>query len=408
MANCRSCETALKDVFVDLGVSPLANSYVRQEDLGKMERFYPLLAYVCHDCRLVQLDEFESPEHIFSDYAYFSSFSESWLKHAKQYVDNVVKRFALNEQNFVVEIASNDGYLLKNFLPYKIPLLGIEPAKNVAKVANDAGVRTQSDFFGQKLAEKIKAKFQPADLMIANNVLAHVPKLNDFVSGFKTLLAPEGVITFEFPHLMQLIKDGLFDTIYHEHFSYLSLHSASYALSRHGLKVFDVEHLSTHGGSLRLFVCHSNSKKHNVSANVTQLESEEKKFGLTDISAYKGFAQTTQKIKRDLLKFLIDARENGKRVAAYGAPAKGNTLLNYAGIRTDFVEFTVDRNPAKVGTYLPGTRIPVLSPEALFSRKPDYIFILPWNLKEEIMEQCKEARSWGAKFVVSHPSLKVF
>ncbi|MES2962667.1 MAG: class I SAM-dependent methyltransferase [Bdellovibrionota bacterium] len=407
MVKCRACETPITKSFVDLGVSPLGNSYLRPDQMADMEPFYPLHALVCDECLLVQLDEFESPEHIFTEYAYFSSYSSTWLDHSRQYVDDVVKRFGIGTSSFVVEIASNDGYLLKNFVRLGIPCLGIEPAQNVAEVARKIAVPTHCAFFNRAEAGRLLSQYRRADLMVANNVFAHVSQLNSFVAGFKLFLAADGVITFEFPHLLQLIENGQFDTIYHEHFSYFSLHSAKSVLARHGLRIFDVETLPTHGGSLRLFVCHDESKKHESQPRVAALGDLEKKAGLEGIDGYTGFAETVHRIKRDLLGFLIKAREGGKRIAAYGAPAKGNTLLNFCGIGTDFVDFTVDKSPHKQGKFLPGSRIPILRPEELAARKPDYVWILPWNLEAEIIKQCREDYGVKATFFVSHPRLKV-
>ncbi len=405
--NCRSCAAPLTHTFVDLGLSPLANSFLKREQLGRMEPFYPLQALVCEKCCLVQLDEFESAQNIFSDYVYFSSYSASYLKHAHDYVEKIIPRLKLDSSKLVVEIASNDGYLLKNFLAHNIPILGVEPAANVAAVAIREGIRTVCEFFGEASAKGLRAQHGGADLIIANNVLAHVPHLNDFILGCKTLLSPTGVITFEFPHLLELIRNGQFDTIYHEHFCYFSLHSVSQALARHGLRVFDVEAVATHGESLRLYVTHATNAQCVPTAQLQRQRKLEDEAGLDTLSAYEGFAPRVNKIKRALLSFLIATRESGKSIAAYGAPAKGNTLFNFCGIRTDFIDFTVDRSPHKQKMFLPGTHIPVLPPEALHQRRPDFLLILPWNLQTEIVEQCSYIREWGGKFVVSHPELKV-
>jgi SAM-dependent methyltransferase len=400
---CRSCGDALRVTFCDLGVSPIANAFLRAEDLSAAEKFYPLHARVCERCLLVQLEQFEPPERIFSDdYAYFSSYSDSWLKHASDYVDMVVSRFGLGKGSLAVEIASNDGYLLQYFARHGVDVLGVEPAANCARAAEEKGVPTLVKFFGEKAADELAAK-RRADLIIANNVLAHVPDLGDFVSGFKRLLAPRGVITFEFPHLLNLVEQSQFDTIYHEHFSYFSLLSAERVLARHGLVVFDVEELPTHGGSLRLFVSHAES----VQPRVAALREKERRAGLHEMQVYREFGAKVLEAKRALLEFLLRAKSEGKRIAGYGAPAKGNTLLNYCGVRTDSIPFTVDRSPHKQGRFLPGTHIPIRTPEALREARPDYLLILPWNLKEEVMEQTAYLREWGGQFVIPIPRVEV-
>lgn len=404
---CRFCGTELSVTFADLGMTPLSNSYLSAENLHQMEPFYPLHAYVCSECLLVQLSEFESPEQIFSDYSYFSSFSESWLRHAETYTNNMIERFGLNSQSQTVEIASNDGYLLQYFKARNIPVLGVEPAANVAMSAVDKGIPTEVMFFSEKSAEELKAKGESADLITANNVLAHVPELNDFVKGMKVLLKPDGVITVEFPHLLRLIEDNQFDTIYHEHFSYFSLIVVENVFSRNDLRVFDVQELPTHGGSLRVFACHNDNTSKPVSANIENLKQREVSFGLKNISTYTAFAEKIVKTKCDMLEFFVQVKSSGKKIVGYGAPAKGNTLLNYCGIGTDFLDFTVDRSPHKQGLFLPGTHIPVLEPDMILQFKPDYVFILPWNLKDEIIKQMAKIRSWGGKFVVPIPHIIV-
>ncbi len=402
-ALCRHCGANLEISLCDLGMSPLANSYVASEARDRMEPFYPLHAYVCSECFLVQLQEFESPEHIFSDYAYFSSFSESWVAHAKAYAEKVIDRFALSSTSRVVEIASNDGYLLQFFNQRGIPVQGIEPAANVALEAEKKGIPSLVKFFGSDTAAFMTSQGMSADLLIGNNVLAHVPNLNDFVSSMKVVLKADGVITMEFPHLLALMKETQFDTIYHEHFSYFSLLAVRRVFLRHGLRIFDVERLSTHGGSLRIFACHSESRVHSTNPSVETLEREELDSGLGDMATYAAFSEQVKRTKRQLLRWLIDAREAGKSVVGYGAPAKGNTLLNYCGVGTDLLEYTVDRSPHKQGRLLPGVRIPICAPERIAETKPDYVLILPWNLKDEIVSQMAHVREWGGKFVVPIP-----
>ncbi len=372
-----------------------------------MERFYPLHAWVCESCFLVQLEEYVSPDQIFSDYAYFSSYSDSWVDHARRYTDMVTQRFGLNDQSLVNEIASNDGYLLQHFVAKKIPCLGIEPAANVAKAAVERGIRTTVRFFGVQSARAIAAEFGRPNLLLGNNVLAHVPDINDFVSGMKALLAPGGVITMEFPHLLRLMDENQFDTIYHEHFSYLSFYSVEKIFAHHGLRLFDVEQIPTHGGSLRIFGCHAEDISHPSGPAVAALRSEEIARGLTNAATYREFEARVKDTKRKLLAFLIEARNAGKTVVGYGAPGKGNTLLNYCGIRTDFLDFTVDRSPHKHGRYTPGTHIPILPPERLREMRPDYVLILPWNLKQEITQQHAYVREWGGRFVVPIPTVTV-
>ena len=404
--SCRFCGAALKHTFLDLGMSPLANSYLKPVQRTQLEPFYPLRVHVCARCFLVQLEEYESPDQIFSDYAYFSSYSDSWLRHAKAYTDLVIKRFGLNQESHVVEIASNDGYLLQYFAACGVPVLGIEPAANVARAAVEKGIPTVVKFFGQQTARQLVAERNQADLIIGNNVLAHVPRLNDFVSGLKILLKPRGVITMEFPHLMRLMAENQFDTIYHEHFSYFSLLAVEKVFAAHQLTLFDVEELATHGGSLRIYVCHEG--KQPCSSCVADLRAREESFGLARLDRYAAFAEQIKETKRKLLEFLIAAKRQGKSIAGYGAPAKGNTLLNYCGIRTDFVDYTVDRSPHKQGHFLPGTHIPIYHPDRIRETKPDYLLLLPWNLKEEIMEQMAHIREWGGQFLVPIPEVKVY
>lgn len=407
-ATCRFCGAPLNTTFVDLGMSPLSNAYLSADRLRGMEPFFPLHAYVCGSCFLVQLEEFESPANIFSDYAYFSSFSASWLEHAKRYAHDTIGRFSIDGGWKVVEIASNDGYLLRNFRDAGIPVLGIEPAENVARTAQQAGILTVVKFFGVQTAEELVREGTRADLLIGNNVLAHVPDLNDFVAGMKILLSPRGMITMEFPHLMRLMQENQFDTIYHEHFSYLSLLTVDRVFAAHGLKVFDVQELTTHGGSLRVYACHEDNANLTATRNVKALLEREVACGLSRIDTYDAFSEQVRETKRKLLEFLIQIKREGKRIVGYGAPAKGNTLLNYCGIRTDFLDYTVDLSPHKQGMYLPGTRIPIYAPDRIAETRPDYVLILPWNLREEIMEQMAHIRTWGARFIVPIPEVRLY
>lgn len=401
---CRFCGEDLNKTFINLGAQPLSNSYVSDEK--QPENIYPLHVWVCGNCKLVQLEEYETPEEIFSEYSYFSSYSDSWLKHAKEYTDYMVERFGFNDKSHVVEIASNDGYLLQYFIEKGIPVLGIEPAKNVAAVAEQKGVTTLSEFFGVALANKL-AKKQKADLLLGNNVLAHVPDINDFVEGMHVLLADDGIITMEFPHLLQLIANNEFDTIYHEHFSYLSFSVVNQIFAVHGLKIFDVEELETHGGSLRIFACHNNLNKYDISKSVAEMLRREETACLLDMTAYTHFEKRVQQTKRDLLSLLIQLKNAGKNIVAYGAAAKGNTLLNYCGIGTDFINYVVDKNPNKQGVFLPGSRIPVLAPDIIKQTKPDYVLVLPWNLKSEITEQLSYIKDWQGKFIFAIPHVEV-
>ena len=406
-SGCRFCGAQLDQVFLDLGLSPLANSYLKAEELGREEERFPLRVYVCAECLLVQLEEWESPENIFGNYAYLSSYSESWLRHAKTYVGTMIKRFGISSVSKVVEVASNDGYLLQYFVDRGIPVLGIEPARNVAVVARGKGIPTRVDFFGEATARTLRREGLRADLLIGNNVLAHVPNVNDFVKGLSILLADRGIVTMEFPHLMRLCAECQIDTIYHEHFSYFSFVAAEKIFAAHGLMIFDVEELPTHGGSLRIFAQHSGRGRHPVSNRVDGLRIREKDAGFARLDGYRAFEGRAMQTKQKLVEFLINAKKAGKRVVGYGAPAKGNTLLNYCGVTTDLVEYTVDRSPHKQGRFLPGTHIPIHEPERINVTKPDYILILPWNLKDEIIEQLSFARDWGAQFVVPIPEPQI-
>ena len=405
---CRFCETPLSQTLVDLGMSPLCESYVGADQLNQMEPFYPLHVYVCERCYLAQLEEYVSPEAIFTEYAYFSSYADSWLRHAKSYTDMMVERFGIGPGSLVVELASNDGYLLQYFVEKGIPVLGIEPARNVAKVAIEKGIPTLIEFFGERMAGRLASEGKMGDLILGNNVLAQVPELNDFVRGMKILLKPRGIITIEFPHLVRLMEENQFDTIYHEHFSYFSLISADKIFAAHGLTVFDVDELLTHGGSLRIYARHTEDTTYAVTSRVKELLSHEEAVGLTQMQTYRAFSDKVQETKRKLLEFLIKVKREGKTICGYGAPGKGNTLLNYCGIRTDFLDYTVDRNPYKQGKFTPGTHIPILSPDKIRETRPDYLFILPWNFKDEIMEQMSFIRDWGGVFIVPIPEVKVY
>jgi 2-polyprenyl-3-methyl-5-hydroxy-6-metoxy-1,4-benzoquinol methylase len=405
--NCRICGWKTGKTFVDLGNTPLSNSYLKKNRI-KNEKKFPLHALICTKCMLVQLEEFETPKKIFSEYAYFSSYSKTWLKHAEEYVNKMTKKFNLNSDHLVIEIASNDGYLLQYFKKYKIPVLGIEPAKNVAKIAQKKKIPTITKFFGTKLAKEIVKSGKQPDLLLGNNVLAHVPKLNDFVEGLKILLKHKGVITLEFPHILQLIDKNQFDTIYHEHFSYFSLITLKKLFEMHELKIFDVEKLNTHGGSLRIFVKHKNNNFQKERTSVKKMLEKEKIFGLKKISTYTNFSQEVNSIKKELLNFLHKAKEDKKTVVGYGAPAKGNTLLNFCEINFELIDYTVDISPHKQEMYLPGSHILIKNPNEIFKTKPDYVLILPWNLKKEIMVQMKDIRKWGGKFVIPIPEVKIY
>ena len=404
---CRVCGSRLSHSFVNLGLSPLSNSYVQPDRAGESERFYPLHAFVCGACFLVQLEEFESPAAIFSDYAYFSSFSSSWLRHAESYAAAMTERFALGAGSKVVEVASNDGYLLQYFLERGIPVLGVEPAANIAEVARGKGIATEVAFFGEATAARLRDAGHGADLMAANNVLAHVPDILDFVSGFRVLLKQQGVATFEFPHLLRQIEGLQFDQIYHEHFSYLSLIVVVEVARRVGLRVFDVEEVATHGGSLRVFMTHADAR-HAETPDVSRVLADEARARLDTLEGYGGFAAATLAIKFEALDFLIAAKRAGKRVCGYGAAAKGNTFLNYIGAGRDMIDAVADRSPHKQGTLLPGSRVPVVPPEALVEMRPDYLLILPWNLKSEIAQEMKHIRDWGGRFVTAIPKIAVF
>jgi len=408
LGKCRLCGAPLRRTFVDLGMSPLCESYVAREQLNQMEPFYPLHALVCEKCFLVQLGEYVTASRIYSEYAYFSSYSDSWLRHAREYADMITRRLKLGPQSLVIELASNDGYLLQNFVQKSIPVLGIDPAANIAPHAIQKGVPTLVRFFGVDTAREVLAQGQQADLLIGNNVLAHVPALNDFVAGMKLLLKPGGVITMEFPHLWRLMEANQFDTIYHEHFNYFSFLTAEKTFARHGLTMFDVEELTTHGGSLRIYARHAEDEGKPATPRVAELRQREHKLGFENLETYTAFDRQVKETKRKLLEFLIAARRAGKSVAGYGAPGKGNTLLNYCGIRTDFLDYTVDRNPYKQGKFLPGTHIPIYAPDRIAQTRPDYVLILPWNLKDEIVQQLAYIRQWGGRFVVPIPEVAVF
>lgn len=408
MNNCRFCKTPLNKTFVDLGVQPLCENFVKQEQLNQMEPHYPLHVYICNQCFLVQLDEFVPPSEIYDDYAYFSAYSDTWLEHARNYTNLMINKLNLNEQNFVVEIASNDGYLLQYFKEKNIPVLGIDPAQTAAEIAvKKRGIPTEMLFFGVSSAKALLNKYKQADLIIGNNVLAHVPDINDFVSGMKLFLNETGVITMEFPHLHRLIQENQFDTIYHEHFSYLSFSVTNKIFKHHGLTIWDVEELSTHGGSLRIYAKHQEDNSKPITKRVTELLNIEKQLGYNKFEYYNKFQEKVNTTKRNILEFLIKAKNEKKQVVGYGAPGKGNTLLNFCGIRTDLLDYTVDRNPTKHNQFLPGTRIPIYDPKKIKETKPDYLLILPWNLKNEIIKHHSYIREWGGKFVIPIPDLLV-
>jgi SAM-dependent methyltransferase len=407
MKTCRFCGVGLTETFADLGMTPISNAFLGAAELDRMEPFYPLHAYVCGACFLVQLEEFANPQKLFGDdYAYFSSYSDSWLEHARRYTEQMIHRFGLGPKSQVIEIASNDGYLLQYFKRNGIPALGIEPAKNVGKAAIEKGIPTLAKFFGVETAKELVAQGTRADLLLGNNVLAHVPDLNDFVAGMKMILKSDGVITMEFPHLQHLIEENQFDTIYHEHFSYFSFLAAQRVFARHGLQLFDVEEIPTHGGSLRVYARHA-ERGDEPGERVKELAARERRLKFEDLQTYRAYSVRVQETKRRLLEFLISAKRAGKRIVGYGAPAKGNTLLNYCGIRGDFVDFTVDRSPYKQGKFLPGTHIPIFHPDRIRETQPDYILVLPWNIKDEVMAQMAHVREWGAKFVIPIPEVQV-
>lgn len=405
--SCRFCQTQLHHTFVDLGMNPLSNAFLSPDQLDKKEPFFPLHAYVCEQCFLVQLKEFEQPEKIFNNYVYFSSYSESWLAHAREYTEMMIERFTLNSSHQIIEIASNDGYLLQYFKEKNIPVLGIEPAANVADVAIKKGIETRIQFFGGETASALKSESISGDLILGNNVLAHVPNLNDFVAGLKIALAENGIITMEFPHLLNLIEEHQFDTIYHEHFSYFSLYTVEQIFNKHKLKIFDVEQIQTHGGSLRIFCCHKEDNTQEISPRVNEIKQLELQSGLDQLDTYLSFTDKVQQTRQSLLNFMINAKEQNKSTVGYGAPAKGNTLLNYCSIRTDFLDYTVDRSPHKQGKFLPGTHIPVYPVERINETKPDYILILPWNLRDEITQQLKYTNEWGCKLVLPIPETRI-
>jgi SAM-dependent methyltransferase len=406
-ARCRFCGTELRTTFVDLGLSPLCQTHIESHQLDRMEPFYPLHAWVCHECFLVQLEEYVAPADIFTEYAYFSSYIDALVEQGRRYTEAACARFGISRDSLVIEIASNDGYLLQHFAAAGVPVLGIEPAANVARVAQARGIRTEVCFHGSATAERIVAGYGQADLVIGNNVLAQVPALNDFVAGMKRLMKPGGVATLEFPHLLQLIGRLEFDTIYHEHFSYFSLYTSERILAAHGLALFDVEELPIHGGSLRLYARHAEDASRPDSIRLGALRARERALGVTGLDLYRGFDARVREAKRRLLSFLIGLKDQGKTIAGYGAPGKGNTLLNYCGLRTDFLDYTVDRNPYKQGKFTPGTHIPILSPEHLRETRPDFILILPWNLQQEITAQLAYVREWGGRFIVPIPEPRI-
>lgn len=406
--NCRYCKTELSHIFIDLVNSPPSNSFLKKEQLDEPELFYPLKVFTCHNCFLVQLDEFKKSADIFNnEYAYFSSYSTSWLQHAKEYTELMIERFGCNEKSQIVEVASNDGYLLQYFHEKKIPVLGIEPTKNTAEVAIGKGINTITEFFGVALAKQLSAKGIKADLLLGNNVLAHVPDIADFVEGIKILLSPTGIVTMEFPHVVQLIDNNQFDTIYHEHFSYLSFYTVKQIFESKRLEVFDVEELSTHGGSLRIYAKHKDDKSKNISKRVTVLIQKENAKGINDLAYYSSFSKKAENVKLDLLHFLIQQRKENKKVAAYGAAAKGNTLLNFCGIKKDMIDFVVDANPHKQGKLMPASHIPIVNEGMLKESKPDYVIILPWNLKLEITKQLSYIKDWGGRFIIPVPRLEI-
>lgn len=406
--NCRFCQTPLKQTFVDLGMSPISNAFLKPEQLNQAEKFYPLHAYVCENCFLVQLEEFETPDAIFSDdYAYFSSYSETFLCHAENYTQMMIERFGFNSESLVVEIASNDGYLLQYFQKQGVRVLGIEPAANVARVAESKGIPSWVKFFGTTTAQEIVLQKKQADLLIGNNVLAHVPDINDFVAGMKLALNPNGILTMEFPHLLKLMEFNQFDTIYHEHFSYLSLLTVENIFASHGLTLFDVEEIPTHGGSLRIYGKHDSNSNYQVTERLNNFRQQEIEAQLNRIDTYLGFAEKVRSTKRKLLQFLIKIKSQGQTIVGYGAPAKGNTLLNYCGIGTDFIDYTVDRSPHKQGLFLPGTHIPIYHPDKISETRPDYVVILPWNIKDEIIEQMAHIKDWGGQFLIPIPQVEV-
>lgn len=400
---CRNCQRKLEHTFVDLGASPLCNDIVKPEHLNDGQRSYPLQVFVCDSCYLVQVGAQVSPEEIYSEYSYFSSFSSSWLDHARHYAEMMIREYGIRRNKFVVEIASNDGYLLQYFKDKNIPILGVEPSGTVARAAKEKGIPTEELFFGEQTARELRSKYLQADLIVGNNVLAHVPKIHDFINGLTVMLSEKGIMTFEFPHLMQLIENNQFDTIYHEHFFYYSLHAVQTLFKKHGFKIFDVQELDTHGGSIRIFVTRETNSDYEVRHNVTRILFEESQKGYLQVEFYKKFETQVKQTKRELLSLLIDLKNQDKTIVGYGAPGKGNTLLNYCGIGTDFIDYTVDRSPHKQGHFLPGSLIPIFHPDKIKETRPDYVFILPWNLKDEIIKQIDYIQGWGGKFIVPIP-----
>ena len=406
--NCRFCETKLEHVFIDLGEAPPSNSFLNAAQLDKPESYFPLKIFVCSNCFLVQVDEHKKASEIFdNEYAYFSSYSTSWLAHAKTYTEKMVDRFGISKNSLVVEIASNDGYLLQYFKEKEIHVLGIEPTESTAKVAREKGIESITEFFGEDFAKKLTSENRKADLLLGNNVLAHVPDINDFVKGLKVALKMEGVITMEFPHLVKLIENNQFDTIYHEHFSYFSFTTVCRIFEAHGLVMFDVDEIPTHGGSLRIYAGNKEDTSKSISDKVGELLERENSIGISDLNYYKGFGEKVNGIKKELLQFLLEQKNAGKKVAAYGAAAKGNTLLNYCGIKNDVISFVVDASPHKQGKFLPGSHIPIVAEEEIKKNKPDFIIIFPWNIKEEIINQLNFIREWGGQFVISIPELEI-
>ncbi len=403
---CRLCNSDLEHVILDLGLTPLSNSFLKIK--SEKESVFPLKVYFCTNCFLVQIQEYENPEKIFLNYPYFSSYSETWLEHCKNYVNMVIEKFGFDKNNLVVEIASNDGYLLQFFKKANIKILGIEPAFNIAKIAEEKGIPTITKFFGEDLAKKLVNEGKKADLVIGNNVLAHVPNLNDFISGLNILTPTNGIITLEFPHLLKLLQNNQFDTIYHEHFSYFSLITLEKLFSRHGLVIFDVDELTTHGGSLRIYLKHIDNNQFPISPKIKKLQNIEIESGLTQLKTYENFTVHVNQVKKQLQQFCMNAKNKNKKIIGYGAPAKGNTLLNYCQINDELIEYTVDVNPYKQGLFLPGTKIPIKSPEVIRKDKPDYILILPWNLKDEIMNQHRYVSEWGGRFVIPIPEVKIY
>jgi len=404
---CRFCNCEIKKIFIDLGLSPLSNAFVKNENLNKIEKKFPLKVFLCDHCFLVQIPEFETPDNIFSEYAYFSSYSKSWLEHVENYTNMISKKNNLGKNSLVVELASNDGYLLQFFKQKGIPVIGIEPAHNVAKVSEDKGIKTITEFFGEKLAERLSTEKIKADLIIGNNVLAHVPNINDFVKGMSILLKSDGSINMEFPHLLQLIKHNQFDTIYHEHFSYFSLYTVKKIFEFHNLEIFDVEEILTHGGSLRIYAKHKENKNFEIKNSINEILEKEKTFGLLETSFYLEFSKAIESIKKELTNFFNTAKKDGKKIVCYGAAAKGNTLLNYCRIGREYVEYVVDKNPYKQGLYLPGSHLQIKEPEQIKKTKPDFIVILPWNIKDEIMNEISFIRDWGGKFVIPIPKVNI-